>query len=164
MKSWKTLVLGLAVLVVAGCAGPDRFDNDVTFGGGADAALNDPTSPQFFSQAIGDRVLFEVDQSTLTPEARVTLDAQANWLLTNTDYTATIEGHADERGTREYNIGLSNRRAVAVQDYLISRGVAGNRLTTVGFGKERPVAVCSDEGCYSQNRRGVTILTGASLG
>lgn len=163
-------VLLLGALALSACTNADRFDNEAGLGGEGGGGFNnpdvtagplgDPTSPQYFSQAIGDRVLFVVDQSTLTPEARTTLDAQAGWLMTNSDYLATIEGHADEQGTREYNIGLSNRRAAAVRDYLVSRGVAGTRLKTVGYGKERPVAVCSDESCYSQNRRAVTILTG----
>ncbi|MGX9355291.1 peptidoglycan-associated lipoprotein Pal [Roseobacteraceae bacterium S113] len=164
----------VAALAVSACTNANRFDNDVDLGADTGAGfddgtigqtgLGDPNSPQYFSQAIGDRVFFVVDQATLTPQARETLDQQAGWLLTNMDYTATIEGHADEQGTREYNIGLSNKRAVAVRDYLVSKGVATTRLTTVGFGKERPIAVCSDESCYSQNRRSVTILTGGVLG
>ncbi|MFP4044967.1 MAG: peptidoglycan-associated lipoprotein Pal, partial [Rhodosalinus sp.] len=112
----------------------------------------------YFEEAVGDRVFFAVDQSTLTDEARSVLDEQAEWLTTNSDFSATIEGHADEQGTREYNIALGDRRANAVRDYLVSRGVAQNRLRTVSFGKERPVALCSDESCYSQNRRAVTVL------
>lgn len=168
MRPLSKAVAVLGVLAIAGCTNASRFDGGAGTGnaapGSSSAALGDPTSPQYFNQAIGDRVFFEVDQSTLTAQARATLDAQANWLLTNTDYTAKIEGHADEQGTREYNIGLSNRRAVAVQQYLVSKGVAASRLSTVGFGKERPIAICSEESCYSQNRRSVTILTGGVLG
>jgi peptidoglycan-associated lipoprotein len=103
-------------------------------------------------------VLFLVDQSTLTPSARTTLDAQANWFNNNPEYTAVVEGHADEQGTREYNLALGARRASSVQEYLVSRGVAPTRLRTVTYGKERPLEICSDEACYSQNRRAVTIL------
>lgn len=168
MTSFSKAVMVLGVLALAACTNANRFDNDVDLGGGADGGfgqegLGDPTSPQYFSQAIGDRVFFEVDQSTLTAQAQSVLDGQATWLLTNMDYIATIEGHADEQGTREYNIGLSNRRAVAVRDYLVSKGIDASRLTTVGYGKERPVEVCSNESCYSQNRRSVTILTGGGL-
>jgi peptidoglycan-associated lipoprotein len=92
------------------------------------------------------------------------LQGQAEWLLANPDYVATIEGHADEQGTREYNLALGARRANAAREYLISRGVAGNRLTTVSFGKERPIEICSTEDCYSKNRRAVTVLTGSTLG
>jgi len=171
MMNFRKAVMVVGILAVAGCTNADRFgggtdfEDDGAFGADASAAgFGDPASPQYFSQAVGDRVLFAVDQYTLTPQAQATLDAQAAWLLSNPDYTATIEGHADEQGTREYNIGLSNRRAVAVQDYLVSKGVSNARLTTVGFGKERPISVCSNESCYSQNRRAVTILTGGVLG
>jgi len=120
---------------------------------------NNPTSPEFFSQTIGDRVLFEVDTSTLTAAGQATLDGQANWLTTNSDYLAVIEGHADEQGTREYNLALGARRANTVREYLISRGVPAARIRTVSYGKERPIAVCSEESCYAQNRRAVTIIS-----
>ena len=164
----------MAAMGLSACTNPDRFgagSDDLTGGlppasavdpstlGGA----NDPTSPAYFSQTVGDRVLFAVDQSTLTPEGRATLDGQARWLLTNTDYLAVIEGHADEQGTREYNVALGARRANAVREYLISQGVPATRLRTVSYGKERPVATCSDESCYSQNRRAVTIISIGSL-
>ena len=106
-------------------------------------------------------MLFPVDQSTLTDAARATLDGQAAWLNVNTGFAATIEGHADEQGTRDYNLGLGAERANAVQEYLISRGVAGTRLRTVSYGKERPLEICSDETCYSKNRRAVTVLQAA---
>lgn len=130
--------------------------------GGLDAIQQ--SSVAFFQTEVGDRVLFTVDQSTLTPEAVLVLDAQAAWLNANTDFTARIEGHADEQGTREYNIGLGDRRANAVLNYLVSRGVASNRLSTVSFGKEKPLAVCSDESCWSQNRRAVTVVAGGFTG
>ncbi len=158
-----------AALAVSACTNPDRFgagsgpDAAAGAGTGIDSsalgAASDPRSPAYFSQVIGDRVLFAVDQSTLTDAGRATLDAQAGWFLANTNYIAVIEGHADEQGTREYNIALGARRAAAVREYLISRGVAANRLRTVSYGKERPIAVCSDESCYAQNRRAVTVLT-----
>lgn len=167
----KALLL-MGALALSACTNANRFEDDAGFDDGAGLGqggvstnpLGDPTSPQYFSQAIGDRVFFEVDQAVLTAQGKSTLDAQAGWLLTNADYEATIEGHADEQGTREYNIGLSNKRATAVKDYLVSKGVPAARLVTVGYGKERPIAVCSDESCYSQNRRSVTILTGGVLG
>ncbi|TMV07693.1 peptidoglycan-associated lipoprotein Pal [Ruegeria sediminis] len=130
----------------------------------APGSVSDPRSPAYFQQAVGDRVLFAVDQSTLSPEAQSTLQAQAQWLMANPDYSATIEGHADEQGTREYNLALGARRANAAREYLISRGVAGSRLTTVSYGKERPIEICSDESCYTKNRRAVTVLTGATTG
>ena len=108
---------------------------------------------------VGDRVFFETDSTDLTPQSRATLDKQAQWLNTYNQYAQfTIEGHADERGTREYNIALGARRAQTVRDYLVSRGVAANRMRTISYGKERPVAVCNDISCWSQNRRAVTVL------
>jgi peptidoglycan-associated lipoprotein len=124
---------------------------------------NDPTSPAYFSQAVGDRVFFAVDQSTLSPQAIQVLDGQAQWLLGNADYLALIEGHADEVGTREYNVALGARRANAVREYLVSRGVPAARLRTVSYGKERPVATCANESCFSQNRRAMTVISVASL-
>ena len=112
---------------------------------------------------VGDRVFFESDSSDLTPTATATLDKQAAWLSRYGRYAFLVEGHADERGTREYNFSLSARRAQTVRDYLTSRGVPASRMRTVSYGKERPVAVCNDISCWSQNRRGVTVLdTGAS--
>ena len=160
----KTLLL-CAGLALAACSNPDRF-GDANGGGmngagmaGMAGSASDPTSPVYFQQTIGDRVLFAVDQSTLSPTAQATLDGQAQWLMTNIDYTAVIEGHADEQGTREYNLALGARRANSVQEYLVSRGVAGNRLKVVSYGKERPVELCSDEACYSKNRRAVTVIS-----
>ena len=119
---------------------------------------SNPSSVGYFNQTIGDRVLFLVDQSTLTPEATQILDAQANWLLEYTQYTATIEGHADEQGTREHNLALGARRASSVKNYLVSRGVADNRVETITYGKERPLEICSNEACWSKNRRAVTLV------
>lgn len=175
----KSLLL-VAALGLSACANANRFGsgndaaggaygagyNDGVSGGIIPGSANDPTSPLYFQQAIGDRVLFAVDTSTLTPEGRSTLDGQAQWLLTNTDYMAVIEGHADEQGTREYNLALGARRANAVMEYLVSRGVASNRLQFISYGKERPIEVCSDEACYSKNRRAVTIISlgGGAIG
>lgn len=162
----KTLIL-CAGLALAACTNPDRFDDansvDLNNGAGLAGSAQDPTSPAYFQQAVGDRVLFEVDQSTLNASAQATLDGQATWLMTNRDFTAVIEGHADEQGTREYNLALGARRANAVQEYLISRGVASNRLRVVSYGKERPIEICSNEACYAKNRRAVTVLA-AGLG
>jgi peptidoglycan-associated lipoprotein len=108
-------------------------------------------------------VFFDTDSSDLSPTARATLDKQAQWLNQYSQYSQfTIEGHADERGTREYNIALGARRAQAVRDYLASRGIAPSRMHTISYGKERPVAVCNDISCWSQNRRAVTVLGASS--
>lgn len=171
MTSLFKAALVIGTLSLGACTNADRFDNAdaVNLNGqtGADTGINqatldpaqNPSSPQYFSQTIGDRVLFEVDTSTLTAVGRATLDGQATWLQTNSDYLAVIEGHADEQGTREYNLALGARRANAVREYLASRGVAASRIRTVSYGKERPLAVCSDESCYAQNRRAVTIIS-----
>jgi peptidoglycan-associated lipoprotein len=118
-----------------------------------------PGSQQDFVVNVGDRVFFETDSSELTPQSRATLDKQAQWLTNYSQYSQfTVEGHADERGTREYNIALGARRAQAVRDYLVSRGIQPQRMRTISYGKERPVAVCNDISCWSQNRRAVTVL------
>lgn len=156
-------ILGLGALTLAACTDPARFDNPAGGAGGTDpfatGSLSDPTSVAYFQETIGDRVLFAVDQSTLSDFAIVTLNGQAEWLMNNPDYSAIVEGHADEQGTREYNLALGARRANAVQEYLVSRGVSPARLRTVSYGKERPLEICSDESCYSQNRRAVTVIT-----
>ena len=165
-----TFKMKAALLVVllgtAACTNPDRFDNAGAGGPGAggpgsgiETSVLDPTSAEFFNQSVGNTVRFAVDQSTLSPEARTTLNAQAQWLMSNPTYIAVIEGHADEQGTREYNLALGARRSAAVRDYLVAQGVATNRLQTLTYGKERPLAACSTEECYAQNRRAVTVLS-----
>ncbi|MCG5236061.1 peptidoglycan-associated lipoprotein Pal [Xanthobacter oligotrophicus] len=140
-------------LALAACA-----NNPNQNAAGAGGAGGPPGSPQEFVVAVGDRVFFESDQTDLTPQARATLDRQAQWLQQWNRYTFTIEGHADERGTREYNIALGAKRAQSVRDYLSARGIDPSRMRTISYGKERPVAVCNDISCWSQNRRAVTVL------
>ena len=118
-----------------------------------------PGSAADFSTNVGDRVFFANDQSDLTPEAQETLVKQANWLQQYPDVLVQIEGHADERGTREYNIALSARRATAARNFLISRGISAKRISSIAYGKERPAAFCDAEECWSQNRRAVTVIT-----
>ena len=142
-----------AGLMIAGCA-KQQVDQS-----GASAA---PGSQQDFVVNVGDRVFFETDSSELTEQARATLDKQAQWLSNYNRYSFTVEGHADERGTREYNIALGARRAQTVREYLASRGIAASRMRTISYGKERPVAVCDDISCWSQNRRAVTVLDQSS--
>ena len=166
----KAVLITVAALGLAACKNPDRYGAGGGAGGaggyGAGGAggvgmggVNDPTSIAYFQQTLGDRVLFLVDQSSLSDEARGILTRQAQWLQSNPDYAIIIEGHADEQGTREYNIALGARRANSVQEYLISQGVAPGRLRTVSYGKERPLAICSTEDCYSKNRRAVTAVS-----
>ena len=150
-----------AVLAVALSMGACANKNGLGADGAGMAGAAAPGSQQDFVVNVGDRVFFESDQTDLTPQAIATLEKQVQWLQTYNRYTFTIEGHADERGTREYNIALGARRATNVKNYLVSRGIAPNRMRTISYGKERPVAVCNDISCWSQNRRAVTVLDNA---
>ena len=147
----------LAALTAAACASKV---NELGAAGGGGAAA--PGSQQDFVVNVGDRVFFETDSTDLTMQSRATLDKQAQWLTTYNRYAFTIEGHADERGTREYNFALGARRAETVRNYLASRGIEPSRMRTISYGKERPVAVCDDISCWSQNRRAVTVLNASS--
>jgi peptidoglycan-associated lipoprotein len=151
----RAAALVVLVVAVAACsrngAGGTGVGN-LGPGGGA------PGSQQEFLVSVGDRVFFETDSSNLTPTAIATLDKQAQWLNQYKNYRILIEGHADERGTREYNIALGARRGSIVVNYLVSKGVDQRRITTKSFGKERPVAICNDISCWSQNRRAVTVV------
>ena len=158
-----TRAVKFAAMIVAGLAlaacstNPNQMQ-------GANAGLAGsaaPGSAQDFVVNVGDRVFFESDSSELTPQSIATLDKQAQWLGRYNRYAFTVEGHADERGTREYNIALGARRAQTTHDYLTARGVAANRMKTISYGKERPVAVCNDISCWSQNRRAVTVINNA---
>src|SRR5262245_26351629 len=152
-----SLALALAAaFAVSACANKSPQDSM------ASAGAATPGSQQDFVVNVGDRVFFEVDSSELTGQARATLEKQAQWLQQYGNYAFTIEGHADERGTREYNIALGARRAQAVRDYLAAQGIPPGRMRTVSYGKERPVAVCNDISCWSQNRRAVTVLGATS--
>ena len=154
-----------AALSVAACSNDKDLADASGFGAGAGGAYGagagTPGSAQDFVVNIGDRVFFESDSTDLTSTATATLDKQAAWLQRYPRYTFLVEGHADERGTREYNFSLGARRAQAVNDYLAARGIASGRIRTVSYGKERPVAVCDDISCWSQNRRAVTVLNAA---
>jgi peptidoglycan-associated lipoprotein len=155
VRGIKFAALLMGALAIAACA---KQQPDQT----AMAGAATPGSQQDFVVNVGDRVFFDTDSSELSPQARATLDKQAQWLNNYNRYAFTVEGHADERGTREYNIALGARRAQTVREYLISRGVQAQRMRTISYGKERPVAVCNDISCWSQNRRAVTVLNQSS--
>lgn len=156
----------LALLATAACTdngggffglGGGGSGNNAT---GAGIGTIEETSLEYFQTAIGDTVLFQVDESTLSAGTVATLNAQAAWLIANPTATVLIEGHADEQGTRGYNIALGSKRAATVRDYLVSQGVSDLRISVVSFGKERPIAICSNVSCWSQNRRAVSVVNG----
>ena len=157
-------VLCVALAVTACAKNPN--DEPLANGLGANGGLNGrsaaPGSIQDFSVNVGDRVFFESDQTEIDAAGQATLEKQARWLSQYGNYAFTVEGHADERGTREYNFALGARRAESVKAYLISKGVSAGRIKTVSYGKERPVATCNDITCWSQNRRAVTVLNGSN--
>ena len=138
-----------------------ELDGGLAGGAGGYGQHGGPGSYEEFAASVGDRVFFDSDQTELSEKAQATLDKQAQWLNQYGRYHFTVEGHADERGTREYNFALGSRRAESVKSYLISKGVAASRIKTISYGKERPVATCDDISCWSQNRRAVTVLDGA---
>jgi peptidoglycan-associated lipoprotein len=150
----------VAVLAIAACA-KNQDDAVASLAGAGGAGYAAPGSQQDFVVNVGDRVFFETDSVELTPTAQATLDKQARWLQQYNHYSViTIEGNADERGTREYNFALGAQRAEATKNYLVARGISPAHMHTVSYGKERPVAVCNDISCWSQNRRAVTVLGG----
>lgn len=149
------LFVGLAL---AACANQMRGAGNALAGGNGATGPVKPGSPREFSVSVGSTVYFTTDSSEITDDARKTLAAQAKWLNKYPQYSVTLAGHADERGTREYNIALGAKRASAVRNYLVSLGVSVRRMRTISYGKERPVAVCNDISCWSQNRRVETVL------
>lgn len=161
--SFGAAALMAATLVAGGCANKSANPDSAQLGPGAGGPIT-PGTQRDFSVNVGDLVYFSSDSSDLTPEAQQTLQKQAQWLRQYPQFTITIEGHADERGTREYNMALGARRATAVRNYLTRAGVQGQRLRTISYGKERPVAVCNDISCWSQNRRGQTVLNNRVAG
>ena len=160
----KLLLLVVTGLFLASCAatntkqGGDVDAASSSTSSGSDSSITAGTQEDLIVN-VGDRVFFEFDSSELTVDAQATLDAQAAWLTQYPDTNITIEGHADERGTREYNLALGDKRAFAVYSYLAQAGIDTNRMEYISWGKERPEVVGSDETAYSQNRRGVTTVT-----
>ncbi|HLO22950.1 MAG TPA: peptidoglycan-associated lipoprotein Pal [Methyloceanibacter sp.] len=152
-------VVVIAVLLAA-CA---RHGTPQEYGLGTTGSVATPGSPQEFAVNVGDLVHFQQDSSALTGEAKSILMNQVRWLNRYTQYNVTIEGHADERGTREYNLALGARRAMAVKGFLASNGVAAVRIRTISYGKERPIAVCDEPSCWNQNRRAQTVLNDGAV-
>ena len=152
-------IAAICLLAGTGCASKKPLPNNASELGLNGAAAG---TSQDFTVNVGDRIFFDTDSSAIRADAQQTLARQAQWLNQYPQYSITIEGHADERGTREYNIALGARRAAATRDFLASRGVNASRIRTISYGKERPVATCDDISCWSQNRRAVTALGGGS--
>ncbi len=155
------------VLALAACAGADHGEA-VSSGSAAESSGILPGTPAvtlaYFEESVGDRVFFAFDRYELSNDARLVLARQAAWLELAPSAWIVVQGHCDERGTREYNLALGARRAASVHDFLVSYGVPANRVETVSYGKERPVAVCSAESCWSQNRRAVSVVRGGVPG
>jgi len=153
-----------AVLLLAACeTASDQSAGQAGQGGATGAAAQTRPGPRPGSQEdlvanVGDRVFYDFDKSDLKPEARRTIERWAGWLKQYPNVTVTVEGHCDERGTREYNIALGERRAAAAKNYLVAQGIDARRVATISYGKERPAVVGSNEAAWSQNRRGVMVV------
>jgi len=177
MRRWLTAAMILGAL--AGCTPPDAarvaqapvtdpyadtgdggavYSRNLNGGVAIGRVLPGTPTAEEFRGVAGDTVTFAADQAVLSPEGRAVVARQAAWLARNPGFTALVQGHADDPGTPEYNLALGARRAAAVQEYLIARGVDGSRVTTVSFGRERPTEACSTEACFARNRRAVTVV------
>jgi peptidoglycan-associated lipoprotein len=175
-KAGKLIAAGFMAIALSACAstnptdpaglgggalpGQDGFGSN---GGGGDGAggAGGPGSQQDLASTAGDTIFFDTDSSEINAEGAAVLDAQARWLQRYSNASINLQGHADERGTREYNFALGARRAEAAKNYLSARGVERGRISTISFGKERPVEVCDDISCWSKNRRVKTSVAGA---
>lgn len=172
----RLLAIALLTVTVAACSSTDdqatdgavtvgerpdgqgALDGTGVYGDGSVSGSVVPGTQQDLATNVGDRVFFAYDSSDLAPEARDTLNRQVEWLNRYPNLQITIEGHSDERGTREYNLALGERRATSVKNYLVSMGVPSSRVNTISYGKERPAVVGSDAASWAQNRRGVTTV------
>jgi peptidoglycan-associated lipoprotein len=156
----KVLCLMAALVLVSACDTTGTGAGEGGANGGANGKLGaaKPGTQEDLVVNVGDRVFFGYDKSDLSAEARATLDRQATWLKKYASASITVEGHADERGTREYNLALGERRATAVKNYLVADGIGAARVKTVSYGKERPAVLGSNEASWAQNRRGVTVV------
>lgn len=150
------IIVGFLTIALAACGKNATTSTDSILGGGSSEEA--ASQEGYLTKNVLDRVFFETDQSSLSEDARNVLRSQASWLKSNSSMSVVIEGHADERGTRDYNLALGARRATAVRDALISFGVSGGQIATISYGKERPVSLCSEDRCWSKNRRAVTTI------
>lgn len=167
--SLKSLTLVVAsLLVLSACSStPSNQGAGAGAGGAGGAAAGTqitPGSDRDFIVNVGDRVFFDFDKYNIRNDQRAQLEKQAAWLKRYPAVMITVEGHADERGTREYNLALSERRANSAKDFLVANGIAANRVKILPLGKERPVALGHDEASWAQNRRAVTVITSGAAG
>jgi peptidoglycan-associated lipoprotein len=160
LSGLKIAIALCCVLALTACSKKNTPDLEATSGLGS--GVSTPGSEADFATNVGDRIYFVVDQADLTPEGQEILSKQAQWLKQYPGVTIQMEGHSDERGTREYNIALSARRATAAREFIIAQGIEANRISSIAYGKERPAALCDAEQCWSQNRRAVTVITGGA--
>lgn len=164
--AFQALALGMGLLVLGACSSKDNAVATTTPSADANANLRGsqarPGSQQDLKVNVGDTVFFDVDSYSLRSDTQQLLQRQAAWLKANPSVRLVVEGHADERGTREYNLALGDRRAGSVREYLVSLGVDANRLESKSYGKERPTCAESDENCWSQNRRGFSAVVGGA--
>ena len=158
----KILCLMAALVLVAACDSTSGTEGAAGAGGaggaGSKMGAARPGTQEDLVVNVGDRVFYAFDKSDLTPEARATLDRQAAWLKKYATVKVTVEGHCDERATREYNLALGERRATAAKNYLVAAGITADRVKTVSYGKERPAVLGSNETAWAQNRRAVTVV------
>jgi peptidoglycan-associated lipoprotein len=154
----KLLSMFAVLLLVSACETGSGDGSDGAMGGAGNMGPATPGSTRDFVENVGDRVFYAFDSSSLTSEGRATLDKQAAWLKKYGQTKVQVEGHCDERGTREYNLALGERRALAAKNYLVAAGIPANRVSTISYGKERPAVVGTSESAYSQNRRAVTVV------
>ncbi|HEY5721280.1 MAG TPA: peptidoglycan-associated lipoprotein Pal [Allosphingosinicella sp.] len=173
MNGFKVAIVAAALAMTAGCGKkapkqipppPAGSESDIGADAGADSGTGVGTTAlpgsraDFVQNVRSDRILFETDSYAIDDDDRSVLDSQVAWLQANGNVRVTIEGHADERGTREYNLALGDRRANAAKNYLAARGIDPSRMSVISYGKERPEALGSDEGAWAQNRRAVTMV------
>jgi peptidoglycan-associated lipoprotein len=158
MTNTKLLGAFAAVALLAACESSKESAATGTGAATTASTIRPGSQEDLIAQAGSDRVFFDYDSSAIRSDQRSTLERQASWLGSNPSVTVTVEGHTDERGTREYNLALGQRRANAARDALVAGGVAGGRIATISYGKDRPAALGSNEDAWAQNRRAVTVV------
>ena len=158
MKSHKLLLAFSAAILISGCETIGRSSSSSSSPSYAYGDSKQADLQAYLQNEIGDRIYFETNKHNISSAAAFTLESQANWIKSTPGFQLIIEGHCDERGTREYNLALGEKRAQSVKNYLISLGISSDRISTISYGKERPAVVGSNDGAWAQNRRSVTVV------